>query len=151
MEEVDRRLSSLCRHQATPAHRRVMDTYDESERANVEGRGTAIVGALRKQKQKGDAEVDYHLLSGSMAVYAGRKPYLVNPFMLVQFPVQYYEDLFGVDVDPEYLVPLLKIWRMEKYCPVEIPSSVWGQFHTKDAYLILWITDKEEKQVREER
>ena len=50
-------------------------------------------------------------------------------------------------MDPECVIPILKIWRIEKFNPVEVPDSLWGQFHTRDAYLILWITDKDEKQV----
>ena len=159
MDDVDRKISSLSSHlrkgerereRDGDDHHNILEKYDEETRAEVTSHGTAILAAMKKSRggNAAEKEIDYHLLSGTCAVYSGRKPYLVNPFTLVSFPISHYEDLFGCDVDPECLIPLLKIWRMEKWRPVEVASQYWGQFHTRDAYIILWVTDKDEKQVR---
>jgi hypothetical protein len=164
MDDVDRKINALSSHlrkgergerererekEGEESHK-ILAKYDQETIAEVTSHGTAIVSALRKTRgdeRSKEKEIDYHLLSGTMAIYSGRKPYLVNPLTLVSFPASFYEDLFGCDVDPECLIPLLKIWRMEKWRPVEVTSQYWGQFHTRDAYIVLWVTDKDEKQV----
>tara|TARA_R110002050_G_scaffold202820_1_gene338083 strand:+ start:5387 stop:5899 length:513 start_codon:yes stop_codon:yes gene_type:complete len=152
-EAMDRKLSVLT-HQLgrKPEEERksVLDSFDSARRADVEGKGTAIVGALRKQKKGKESteEDDYHLRVGSIQSCASaRRPYLVNPLAMANLPISHFEDLFGYDIDPSYLIPMLKIWRMEAMMPKEVDDSTWGQFYTRDAYILLWITDTDEKQV----
>jgi len=38
----------------------------------------------------------------------------------------------------------MKIWRLINFEPNAISESEWGKFHTRDAYIVLFVSDKAE-------
>lgn len=69
---------------------------------------------------------------------SGTRPYLVNPLNWGRPDVD-YERLFGTDIDLD--TAMMKVWRVFYFGLEEVAEKNWGQFHTKDCYLILWISD----------
>lgn len=73
---------------------------------------------------------------------SGARPYLVNPLNWGTPDID-YERLFGSDIDLD--LPMMKVWRVFYFGLEEVPEKNWGQFHTKDCYLVLWISDVSSK------
>ena len=88
MDEVDKRLGALSRgikRQLTrgdSVEKKILDSMDHSQREEVQQKGTAILGALRSQREKSSLsdEVDYHFLAGSVASYGRYFPIFFHPF-----------------------------------------------------------------------
>mmetsp|Transcript_37227 Transcript_37227/g.93454 ORF Transcript_37227/g.93454 Transcript_37227/m.93454 type:complete len:1271 (+) Transcript_37227:422-4234(+) len=153
-DQVDAKLNVLSRGlrrrgEETAEERRQVQARDKNELKQFKKTGTAIVAALAPQSARSEMdEIDEEneAILREMAAMNNARPYLVNPLSFGNPQIE-YDLVFGEEIDPQNLQPMMKIWRIVHFEPEEVDEATWAQFHTKDCYVIMWVADKEEQLV----
>jgi hypothetical protein len=63
------------------------------------------------------------LLLREMAAMSNARPYLVNPLSYGNPQIE-YDLVFGEEIDPQNLLPMMKIWRIVEFEPEEVGAGV---------------------------
>ena len=108
---------------------------EEEQLLDKETSGNLFIGALKGKIPlllKMEEEVENEKKNAKPM--HGTQKYLINPFALKN--PQDYEQIFD-DINPEE--PQMKVWRIEKFEPVPVPRERWGEFHSADCYIILYV------------